>query len=140
MTENLAGGCLCGAVRYQCNAAPVRTLQCYCTDCRRIGSTGHATHSIFPDDAFSITGTVTEYAKTSDSGNLINRRFCPVCGSALYHTLDSMPGVVIVRASSLDDPEAAVPDMAIYVSRALSWDPANKDLRCFEEMAVRRKR
>ncbi|KZM49250.1 GFA family protein [Labrenzia sp. OB1] len=139
MSRKLTGGCLCEAVRYVCAAPPTVTVKCYCRDCRRIGGTGHATHSVFAQEAFSLTGTVTEFEKTADSGRTINRRFCPICGSALYHTRDGMEGLVVVRASSLDDPESVIPERAIYVSRALSWDPADQELICFEEMTPQAK-
>ncbi len=132
------GGCLCGAVRYRSDAAPVATVQCYCTDCRRIGGTGHATHTVIPESAFHLSGEVTSYEKKADSGNLINRRFCPVCGSAIYHTRDGMEGMVVVRTSSLDDPELAPPDRAIYMDSALSWDPVDPDLPSSPKMTVKR--
>ena len=31
----IAGGCLCGAVRYESDAAPEWTAICYCRDCQR---------------------------------------------------------------------------------------------------------
>ena len=136
MTQKLTGGCLCEAVRYVCDAPPKITVQCYCRDCRKLGGTGHATHTVFPEDAFSLTGAVSEYVKTADSGRTINRRFCPVCGSAIFHTRDGMEGLVVVRASSLDDPESVRPERALYVSRAPSWDHVDRSLECFEEMTV----
>ncbi|MBN9671173.1 GFA family protein [Roseibium aggregatum] len=138
MSTRLTGGCLCEAVRYVCDAPPTITAQCYCKDCRKIGGTGHATHTVFDEDAFSLTGKLTEYVKTADSGRSINRRFCPVCGSAVFHTRDGMEGLVVVRASSLDDPESVRPVRNIYVSRAVSWDPVDRSIECFEEMTVPR--
>ncbi|MCX2722209.1 GFA family protein [Roseibium salinum] len=134
MSERLTGGCLCEAVRYVCEAPPKITVHCYCTDCRKIGGTGHATHSVFDEDVFLLTGRVSEFEKTADSGRKINRRFCPVCGSALFHTRTGMEGLVVVRTSSLDDPDSVTPEWAIYVSRAVSWDHVDTDLQCFEEM------
>ncbi len=134
MSEKLTGGCLCEAVRYVCEAAPKLTVHCYCRDCRKIGGTGHATHTVFDQAAFSLTGEVTDYVRTADSGRSINRRFCPVCGSAIFHTRDGMEGLVVVRTSSLDDPDRVTPERAIYVSRAVSWDPVDSNLACFEEM------
>lgn len=139
MSDRLTGGCLCGAVRYNCEAAPKTTVHCYCDDCRRIGGTGHATHTVFPAEGFSLIGDVTEYVKTADSGRSINRRFCPVCGSAIFHTRDGMDGLVVIRTSSLDDPEAVQPERAIYVSRAISWDQVDWNLECHDEMTVARK-
>ena len=132
------GGCLCGAVRYRSQSAPLTTVQCYCTDCRRIGGTGHATHSVVPQADFHCTGNVTAYEKTADSGNRIKRRFCPVCGSAIFHTRDGLEGMVVIRTSSLDNPEIAPPDRAIYTASAVSWDPVNETLPASPGMTVKR--
>jgi hypothetical protein len=134
MSETLTGGCLCEAVRYRCEAAPKLTVHCYCTDCRKLSGTGHSTHTVFDEDAYVLTGEVTEYVKTADSGRSINRRFCPVCGSPVFHTRTGMEGLVVVRTSTLDTPEAVKPTRAIYVSRAVSWDPVDTSLQCSEEM------
>jgi hypothetical protein len=134
LTIKLTGGCLCEAVRYVCSAPPVRTVHCYCKDCRKIGGTGHATHTVFPEDAFELIGSVTEFVKNADSGNSIKRRFCPECGSAIFHTREGLEGFVVVRASSLDEPESVRPELAVFVSRAVSWDHVDRGLICHDEM------
>lgn len=128
------GGCLCGEVRYRSSSSPLTTVHCYCTDCRRIGGTGHATHTVIPEDAFHLVGKVSEYQCVADSGNQINRRFCSQCGSAIFHTRDGLEGKVVVRTSSLDDPEIAKPDRVIYVSSAISWDHVDPDLPASDKM------
>lgn len=135
--NGFTGGCLCGNVRYRCDVEPLATVHCYCSDCRRIGGTGHATHTVIPETAFSITGVVTEYVRKADSGNIINRRFCPQCGSAVYHTRQGLAGKIVVRTSSLDDPELAHPDRAIYVDSAVSWDYVDPGLPASPKMTVK---
>ncbi len=136
--EGFEGGCLCGNIRYQSFSKPLITVHCYCTDCRHIGGTGHAAHTVIPDNAFSLVGRVSEYIKKADSGNLINRRFCPICASAIFHTRDGLEGMIVVRTSSLDDPEIALPDRAIYVDSALSWDYINPNIPSSPKMTVKR--
>lgn len=128
------GGCLCGKVRYRSESDPLATVHCYCSDCRRIGGTGHATHTVVPEDAFHLTGRLSEYERTADSGNQINRRFCTHCGSAIFHTREGLEGKVVIRTSSLDDPEIARPDRSIYVGSAISWDHIDSDLPSFKKM------
>lgn len=130
------GGCLCGAVRYRVSARPVATVHCHCTDCRRLGGTGHATHTVVPQDAFALTGQHSEYKRVADSGNTINRRFCTTCGSAVFHTRDGMEGKIVLRTSSLDDPEIARPERSIYAASALSWDPVDPELPAVEGMTL----
>jgi hypothetical protein len=45
-----------------------------------------------------------------------------------------MPGMVFVKASSLDDLEIAKPQMIVYASRAPSWRYLDPDLLTFAEM------
>jgi hypothetical protein len=89
---------------------------------------------IVPEAAFALTGEVRFFDKPADSGNLVRRGFCPTCGSALYSTNNGMPGLVFVRASSLDDPEAFKPQMIVYTDRAASWDKMEPSLPGFATM------
>ena len=133
------GGCLCGQVRYRSEANPMTTVHCYCTDCRRIGGTGHATHTVVPKSAFHLKGTVSEYRRSADSGNLINRRFCPTCGSAIFHTRDGLEDKVVIRTSSLDMPEISKPERVIYTDSAISWDHIDPSLPSSNKMTEKLK-
>jgi hypothetical protein len=35
MVTPFSGGCACGAIRYECSAAPIFALNCHCRDCQR---------------------------------------------------------------------------------------------------------
>lgn len=130
----ITGGCLCGAVRYRAEAAPLLTGHCYCVDCRRTSGTGHGTHVMLPEDRFSLTGELQRYDKPADSGNMVSRHFCPTCGSAIHSTNDAIPGAVFVRASSLDDPNVVTPQALVFTSRAATWEPLDPELPSFPEM------
>lgn len=132
--STLRGGCLCGAVRYELREA-MMTGHCYCEDCRRSSGTGHCTHVVAPDSAFSLSGTVSGYERAANSGNMVTRHFCPACGSPVYSTNAAMPGLAFIRASSLDDPAAVTPQMSVFVSRAPAWDAIDPALPAFPLMA-----
>lgn len=117
----IEGGCLCGAVRYRASEE-FGGGHCHCTDCRKTSGTGHGSHMIVPEGGFALTGTVATYDRPADSGNMVSRNFCPACGSGLFSTNNGMPGMVFIRASSLDDPEVFKPQMIVYADRAASWD------------------
>lgn len=131
----LKGRCLCGAVSFWISATPLAVLHCCCEDCRRSSGTGHCTHIVVPEDAFSLTGDVTFFAHKADSGNTVTKAFCGTCGSPLYSTNSGYPGAVFTRASVLDDPELVQPQMVVYASRAISWDSLDETLPAFAEMA-----
>jgi hypothetical protein len=35
MPRKLSGGCVCGAIRYECDADPVIMMNCHCRDCQK---------------------------------------------------------------------------------------------------------
>ena len=126
------GGCLCGAVRYQ-GTEEKGGGHCYCRDCRRSSGTSHCSHMIVPEPAFHVSGELGFYESKADSGNTISRGFCPTCGSAVYSTNSGMPGLIFVRASSLDDPEVFRPGVVVYTSRAASWSTIDPTLPSFDK-------
>ena len=133
---SIQGGCLCGAVRYSCSEE-TGGGHCHCVDCRKTSGTGHCSHMIVPEPAFSISGEVRFFDKPADSGNLISRGFCPICGSAIYSKNSGMRGMVFVRASSLDNLEHFRPMMVVYTDRAASWDKMDSELPGFAAMPPR---
>ncbi|MDJ0945080.1 MAG: GFA family protein [Kiloniellales bacterium] len=130
---SFTGGCLCGAVRYQ-GREQRGGGHCHCIDCRKTSGTGHGSHMIVPEAAFSISGELRFFDAPADSGNMVSRGFCPTCGSAIYSRNSAVPGLVFVRASSLDDPEVFRPQLVVYAKRGPSWDRMDPALPSFEEM------
>ena len=129
-----SGGCLCGAVRYESKADPMVAGNCYCVDCRKSSGSGRCSHMGVPRAAVEVTCPVTTYERRADSGNVVGRAFCPICGSAVFSTNSGNTELIFVRASSLDDPEAFRPQMAVYASRAPSWEHIDPALPAFAEM------
>jgi hypothetical protein len=134
MAQTLTGGCLCGAVRYKVSADMIFSGKCYCEDCRKTSSSGHGSVYAVPEQSVSVTGKLTEYQKKGGSGQPITRRFCPVCGSRISATATVMPGVMMITASCLDDPEKFVSQMSVYTSRAPAWVRPPADTPSFPEM------
>ena len=134
MSSPFQGGCLCGDVRYQCSAEPMMSGHCQCNDCRRASGTGHSSHLAVPMNAVSILGAVKVYDRKADSGNVVGRAFCPSCGSPVYSVNSGMPGLMFLRASSLDDLEVFKPQVVVYTKRAAPWDHIDPNLPAFETM------
>lgn len=134
MSNTLTGGCLCGAVSYEAKGEPMMVGHCHCIDCRKTSGAGHSTHVAMPEAAVTISGATGAYARAADSGNVVIRHFCPVCGSPVYTTNIAMPGMIFLRASSLDDPDLVTPQLVVYKSRAPKWDLTDPALPTFVEM------
>ena len=67
MSDSITGGCRCGAIRYECNAEPILAGHCYCTVCQRASGTDKNSAVASPEDAFRLTGGITEYTVEADS-------------------------------------------------------------------------
>jgi hypothetical protein len=130
---HIAGGCLCGAVRFAGDADPQFQVKCYCTDCRRTSGAGHSAMMGFVDGAIAFSGEAREFQSRADSGNNIVRAFCPHCGSGVYSRTAGMPHLIFVRASALDDPNVFTPQVAVWAARAPHWDATDPAIPAFAE-------
>lgn len=133
----ISGQCLCGDVCYQADAEPQFQVKCYCTDCRKVSAAGHAAMMGLPTGAVQITGETKAFHSKADSGADVTRAFCPRCGAGVYARNAAMPGMIFMRASTLDDPSLFAPQLVVYASRAPAWDPVSPALPTFAEGPTR---
>src|SRR5262245_42659401 len=112
--QQIAGGCLCGKVRYKAEADPVFTGVCNCKHCQEQAGTTFSIVVAIPTSAFSSTGQMKTFEDTGDSGKPVHRNFCPDCGSPITSVVDIMPGLTIIKAGTLDDSSWLKPAMEIY--------------------------
>lgn len=115
-----SGRCLCGAVTFKLATEPLAARICWCRDCQHLAANG-TVNLLVPAEGLSISGTVSEYAKTADSGNTITRQFCPVCGTHLFAKSSARPQFSVVRAGNLDEPSSVQPSLNIWSASAPSW-------------------
>lgn len=128
----ITGGCMCGAVRYRSSEAPLATRACWCRVCQYIAA-GNATVNVcFLRAGLDVSGEARDYRSLADSGNVMHRRFCPVCGTHLFSEAESRPHLVFVRAGTLDDPEIARPQSTIWTRSAPSWACIDQAIPGFE--------
>jgi hypothetical protein len=67
------------------SAEPRGVGVCHCLACqRRTGSVFAALASFAAP--FKVFGTATEYVRVGDQGAKFRFRFCPVCGTTVFHT------------------------------------------------------
>ena len=118
--DQLAGGCLCGDVRFVATGRPYRVGLCHCLDCRKHhGALFHAS-AIFPAETVTVHGETRDYA---------GRHFCPRCGSSVFaRTGDE----VEVSVGSLDEIDRFRPTYELWTVRRESWLPPFPGLKGYE--------
>ena len=128
MTElaERTGRCLCGAVSFKLAGEPLMARICWCRDCQHISANG-TVNLMVAADGLSVDGTLAEFTKTADSGNVVTRLFCPSCGTHLFAKSSARPQFRVLRAGNLDDPSSIRPTANIWADSAPAWacmDPA----------------
>ena len=135
MTAIHAGGCACGAIRYETMAAPIFENHCQCRDCQKRSGTGHGSYLTFARRAdMKMTGEAQTWRVTADNGTEKLHGFCPHCGIPVYVTFAANPEAIAVHAGSLDDPGSFNPSVVTYAIRGHAWDTLDPSLRKFERM------
>jgi len=123
------GGCLCGQIRFSIDAEPLGARMCWCRDCQRIASGSATVNVLFPEDAITISGEIGTIGRIADSGNRVERGFCPKCGAQIYSKTVEPAGMPVrIRAGVLDDPELMAPQAIIWTESAPSWAPLDPGL------------
>jgi len=131
MATRFAGGCMCGAVRYESDADPIAMGNCHCRDCQRATGSAFAAAVLVPVNAVSISGEVKYYEVVGDSGAIVRRGFCPNCGARLLGKPTASSNLIGIMAGSLDDPSWFRPQADIYTASAQPWDYMNPNLPKF---------
>jgi hypothetical protein len=134
MSKKIAGGCLCGAVRYEASGAPNFMGYCFCADCRKASGSGFVPFMGFPASAIRFTGETLRFTSKSFRGSDAVRNSCPKCGSLVFGGIVGQDNAHTVYAGTLDDPLFFRPTMAIFNRDRPQWVPLPPGLTVFETM------
>ena len=130
------GGCLCGAVRYRVSGIPFFLSACHCTDCHvRSGGAFSlslpvraADFSVIAGTPIELEGRIEDRVKTS--------RLCAACHTRLWLTNTGTPGVVIVKAGTLDKTDDLHPVVHLWLSSRQPWVAIPDGVQRCEQQAV----
>jgi hypothetical protein len=116
------GGCQCGATHYEVTGEPKQVLACHCTDCQKQSGSAFGLVMVVEEDAFRlIEGEVKTFVSTSDAGREKTGAFCPKCGSRIYHLIAWRPGMLSVRAGTLDETGWLQPTVHLWTRSKQPW-------------------
>lgn len=119
-----AGGCLCGAVRYELRGPPMIVHACHCSLCqRRTGSALAVNLWIESERIRLLQGELTQRSAPGLEPDAPSRSwFCDRCGTCLWTRFHKAPEMSrFVRAGTLDDPAAFAPDAHIFTDSKQPW-------------------
>ncbi len=114
------GSCLCGSVQFQVTGdlAPIQI--CHCRQCRKAQGSALVTNIPVAVSDFNLTSgedLLTGYESSPGK----RRVFCRRCGSPILSKRDEKPGVVRLRAGTLNGDLPVRPLDHAYVGSKANW-------------------
>ena len=101
---DVEGGCYCGALRYRATGNALFTGQCHCRECQYISGGNPNLVMAMPEAEFSYTKGTPKGFRRSDLPDPVTREFCAECGTHLLTRTSRVPGAVLLKVGTFDDP------------------------------------
>ncbi|HWO10562.1 MAG TPA: GFA family protein [Polyangiaceae bacterium] len=127
---NRSASCFCGQLRIEVEGEP-RVGVCHCLACQRRTGSVFAALASFPTP-YKVSGDATEFVRAGDQGAKFRFRFCPVCGSTVFHTEEGHDDSVAVAVGAFADPGFPAPRVSVYQSRKHDWVELPAGTKTFE--------
>lgn len=129
------GRCLCGGIAFEIEGTLAPIQICYCKQCQRAQGTAMATNIPVQASALRfIRGAELLAAYESSPGK--QRCFCSRCGSPIFSKRASLPGVLRIRAGTLDEPVQSKISHHAFTASKPSWWEIRDDLPKFDAGVV----
>ena len=128
----LKGGCYCGAVKYEIHGKLLMFANCHCPDCRKFTGSAFSSVLVTEADGFKIVSGADALVSFQSSPGK-HRNFCKHCGNHLFSRADHRPGMVFVRAGSLDDDPKIRPQAHFWTSAKAPWHEICDDVPQYPE-------
>lgn len=124
--------CTCGQLRIEVQDQPRGVGVCHCLACQQRTGSVFAALAGFPHP-YKVAGNATEYVRTGDQGAQFRFRFCPVCGTNLFHTEEGQEAHgVSVAVGGFADPDFPPPRDSVYDSRRHGWVKLPDGVRAYD--------
>jgi hypothetical protein len=127
--------CCCGQLRIRVQGESLGTGICHCLACQRRTGSVFAALAAFAAP-FEVFGAATEYVRAGDQGARFRFRFCPVCGSTVFHTEEGSDASVSVAVGAFADPTFPAPQDSVYTCRKHAWVQLPPGIETFERDPV----
>ncbi|MEQ8935659.1 MAG: GFA family protein [Amphiplicatus sp.] len=112
--------CACGQLNIEVEGETLGAGVCHCLACQKRTGSVFAALAGFAAP-YKVTGEAREHVRAGDQGSRARFRFCPVCGTNVFHTQEGNDGFVLVAVGCFADPDFPPPEDSLYESRKHRW-------------------
>ena len=127
--------CSCGQLQIEVQGEPRGVGVCHCLACQRRTGSVFAALAGFAAP-YKVFGIATEYVRVGDQGAKFKFRFCPVCGTTVFHTEEGYEqSSVAVAVGAFADPSFPAPEDSVYDCRRHPWVQLPPGTKAYDEGA-----
>ncbi len=131
--SKMAGGCMCGAVRYEVTGESFGVAHCHCNSCRKHNGGPVVTLAGYNKDQVTFSG---DERKMYESSPGVGRAFCGKCGTPLTWEGESGGAYIFeFHISTFDNPDALVPTGHSFDAERIAWFDIADNLPRYEGFA-----
>jgi hypothetical protein len=131
----IEGGCYCGALRWKAEGDPLLKGQCHCRECQYISGGSPNVVLGMPEAGFAYTKGKPQGFQRPDLDTPVTREFCAACGTHILSRAPGMPGAVLIKVGTLDDPSFfGMPEMAIFTCDQQAFHQVPEGVATFERL------
>ena len=134
--SKFTGSCLCGSVNYKSNSDPLVIQNCHCDQCRKATGSVYLTNLFIKEENFEINGELNNYTHLSDAGNNMTKYFCPKCGSQVFGKNSGRPGIITIRAGTVNEKDIIKPIRNLFLKSKVPSTSIDSNLEACEGMPL----
>jgi len=114
------GGCMCGAVRYQAEGAPLSVIYCHCESCRKHAASPVVALAGYRQDQVTFTQGERKIFASSPG---VGRAFCGDCGTPMTWEGDGGDDGARIEflINTLDNPQDFAPTYHLHPGERIGW-------------------
>ena len=122
MTQVCAGQYHCGDVKYRVIGTAATLFACRCTECQRQSASALGLALwIKGADVQLLRGELKEWVRTTPLGKRMACRFCPTCGTRVFHQMLGQSEIMSIKPGRLYDTRRLEPVAHIWTASKQSW-------------------
>ena len=134
---DINGSCLCGDITWKAVIDPAMVGVCHCTDCQTVGGSAFQfTARVARADFHLLSGALTAYIKTAQSGNPRAMSFCGRCATMIHTGNTDDSGLLSVRLGGCAQKAELKPQFQIWCQSALEWTTVDGGIKLDDQGSI----
>lgn len=131
--STFTGQCQCGLVGYTVHGQVATAFVCHCTECQRQSASAFGMALWIKNPTVQLRGgPLQEWVRQTPSGKQMVCRFCPQCGSRLFHQVVGQSEYMSIKPGTLDAPQCVQPVAHLWTASKQAWVHIPQDALQYE--------